>query len=287
MKLSIIIVSYKSEHLIQNILKKIPKNFQVIIVENSCSDLTKKNIEKKFKNTEVILPPKNLGYSSAFNLAYKKCKNNFVLTFTPDVKFDPVLIPQLVKLIKSFKNFTLLAPVYKNEKIYKNYQGNSRGFVIKTNGYNLLQVKDIDWCLCIINKSKIKSLKLLDENYFLYFETMDLCLNLILNKHKFYVVKNLNFDHLGTSSSKAKFKSDISLIRNWHYSWSKFYFYKKNYNYLFAVRKIIPNIYQGMKGALINVFKLNFLHIKLHLASVKGALNSIFLRKSNFRLKIR
>ncbi len=280
-------MSYKSEHLLQNILKKIPKNFQVIIVENSCSDLTKKNIEKKFKNTEVILPPKNLGYSSAFNLAYKKCKNNFVLTFTPDVKFDSVLIPQLVKLINSFKNFTLLAPVYKNEKIYKNYQGNSRGPIIKTNGYNLLQVKDIDWCLCIINRSKIKSLKLLDENYFLYFETMDLCLNLILNKHKFYVVKNLNFYHQGTSSSKAKFKSDVNLIRNWHYSWSKFYFYKKNYNYLFAVKKIIPNIYQGMIGAMINIFKLNFLHIKLHLASIKGALNSIFLRKSNFRLKIR
>ena len=168
-----------------------------------------------------------------------------------------------------------------------NYKSNPRDFTTKTKGYNLLQVKDIDWCLCIINKSKIKAVKPLDENFFLYFETIDLCLNLILKKHKFYVVKNLTFDHLGTSSSKAKFKSDINLIRNWHYSWSKFYFYKKNYNYFFAVKKIIPNIYQGVKGALINILKLNFLHIKLHLASIKGALNSIFLRKSNFRIKIR
>ncbi len=220
-------------------------------------------------------------------MAYRKCKNNFVLTFTPDVQFDSSLIKKLVKLIKSFKNFTLLAPVYKNEKIHKNYQINPKGLVAKTQGHNLLQVKDIDWCLCIINKSKIKNLKLLDENFFLYFETMDLCLNLILNKHKFYVVKNLTFDHLGTRSSKTKFKSDINLIRNWHYSWSKFYFYKKNYNYFFALRKITPNIYQGIKGAIKNVFKLNFLHIKLHLASVKGAFNSIFLRKSNFRLKVR
>ena len=287
MKLSIIIVSYKSEHLIQTILKKIPKKFQVIIVENSCLYQTKKKIEKKFKNTEVIIPPKNLGYSSAFNLAYRKCKNNFVLTFTPDVQFNASLIRKLVKLIKSFKKFTLLAPVYKNEKIHKNYQINPQSLVTKTKGHNLLQVKDIDWCLCIINKSKIKNLKVLDENFFLYFETMDLCLNLILKKHKFYVVKNLTFDHLGTRSTKTKFKSDINLIRNWHYSWSKFYFYKKNYNYLFAIRKITPNIYQGVKGAIISVFKLNFPHIKLHLASVKGALNSIFLRKSNFRLKVR
>ena len=287
MKLSIIIVSYKSEHLIQAILKKIPKNFQVVIVENSCLNLTKKKIEKKFKNTEVIIPHKNLGYSSAFNLAYKKCKNNFVLTFTPDVKFETGLITKLVKLLKSFKNFTLLAPVYKNEKIHKNYQINPQGLVIKNKGHNLLQVKDIDWCLCIINRSKIKKLKLLDENFFLYFETMDLCLNLILKKHKFYVVKNLTFEHLGTSSSKTKFKSDINLIRNWHYSWSKFYFYKKNYDYLFALKKITPNIYQGVKGAIINIFKFNFLHIKLHLASIKGALNSIFLRKSNFRVKVR
>ena len=273
--------------MLRNILRKIPKNFQVIVVENSLLKLTKKKLEKKFKNVEVIIPSKNLGYSSAFNLAYKKCKYNFVLTFTPDVKFNSNLISKLVKIIKSFKNFTLLAPVYKNDKIYKNYQVTQRNITTKIKGHNLLQVNDIDWCLCIINRSKIKSLKLLDENFFLYFETMDLCLNLILKKHKFYVVKNLNFNHLGTSSSKIKYKSDINIIRNWHYSWSKFYYYRKNYNYIFALKKIIPNIYQGIIGAMINIFKLNYEHIKLHLASIAGALNSILFRKSNFRIKIR
>ena len=287
MKISTIIVSYRSEHLIEAVLNKIPKSFQVVIVENSCLKNVKQKIEKKYKNVEVIIPSKNLGYASAINLAYRKCKNNFVLIITPDVKFNTNLILKLTKLIKSFQDFTLLAPVYKNDKIHKNYQKNSKNLIINFKGYNLLQVKDIDGCFCIINKSKIKSQKILDENFFLYFEFMDFCLNLLVKKHKFYVVKNLTFDHMGTSSSKTKFKSDIILNRNWHYSWSKFYFFKKNYNYIFALKKIIPNIYQGVLGAIISVFKLNFLHIKLHLASVKGAFNSIFLRKSNFRIKFR
>ena len=49
-------------------------------------------LEKKFKNVEVILPNKNLGYAKGFNLAFRQCKNNFVLTFTPDVIINKNLI---------------------------------------------------------------------------------------------------------------------------------------------------------------------------------------------------
>ncbi len=120
MKLSVIVISFQSGHLLKKILSNFKKKHQIIIIENSMTQSTKM-LEKKFKNVNVIIPSENLGYAKAFNLAYKKCKNNFVLTITPDVIINKNLIEKIEKIINKFKKFTLLAPEYKNQKIYKNF----------------------------------------------------------------------------------------------------------------------------------------------------------------------
>ncbi len=266
------------------ILKKLPKKYQIIIVENSTLQSTK-NLEKKFKNTKVIIPECNLGYAKAFNLAMGECKNNFVLTLTPDVLIEKNMILKLEKFLVRFKNFSLLAPEYKNQKIYKNFvplKADSKGN-LKINKYAVLKAKEIDWCFCIINKKKFKNLAILDENFFMYFETMDLCKALIRLKHKMYIIKDLKFNHIGTSSSNKKYKREILINRNWHFSWSKFYFFKKHYNYFYALKKIIPNIYQNILGIFLSIITINMNDAKLHLASLKGALNAIILNKSEYR----
>ena len=284
MKLSVIIISFQSNHLLIKILKKLPKKYQIIIVENSTLQSTK-NLEKKFKNTKVIIPECNLGYAKAFNLAMGECKNNFVLTLTPDVLIEKNMILKLEKFLVRFKNFSLLAPEYKNQKIYKNFvplKADSKGN-LKINKYAVLKAKEIDWCFCIINKKKFKNLAILDENFFMYFETMDLRKALIRLKHKMYIIKDLKFNHIGTSSSNKKYKREILINRNWHFSWSKFYFFKKHYNYFYALKKIIPNIYQNVLGIFLSIIKFNIYEAKLHLASLKGALNAIVLNKSEYR----
>ena len=284
MKLSVIIISFQSNHLLIKILKKLPKKHQIIIVENSTLQSTKK-LEKKFKNTKVVIPESNLGYAKAFNLAMEKCKNNFVLTLTPDVLIEKNMILKLEKFLSKFKNFSLLAPEYKNQKVYKNFipLEDSGKAKLKINKYYVQKVKEIDWCFCVINKKKLKKLTILDENFFMYFETIDLCKTLIKLKHKMYIIKNLKFDHIGTSSSNKKYNREILINRNWHFSWSKFYFFKKHYNYLYALKKIIPNIYQNLLGILLSIIKINMTDAKLHLASLKGALNAIILNKSKYR----
>ena len=168
MNLSIIIVSYKSDHLLESLIKKFSLKHEIIIVENSLQYSTKKNIEKKFKNSKVIIPAENLGYASAFNLAMKKCKNNFIITLTPDVLISRKLIHGIEKLLNRFNKFSLLAPEYKNKKIYQNYTPimNNKKNEFKFKNYEFIKAKDIDWCFCIINKSKFKTKKILDENFF-------------------------------------------------------------------------------------------------------------------------
>ena len=284
MKLSFIIISYKSDHLLNNLLNKISKKHEIIIIENSLQNNTKYKIEKKFKNSKVIIPNKNLGYASAFNKAMKLSKSNFLITLTPDVVIDKKLILKIETLLSKFKKFYLMAPEYRNQKVYQNFTpiSNSNN-LIKIKNHKMLSVKEIDWCFCIINKRKFKSSKILDENFFLYFETMDLYKKLFKNRKKMYIIKNLKFHHLGTSSSNKKYNFQIRINRNWHFIWSKFYFYKKNYNYLFALKKILPNIYQSLVGILLCSLIFRFKDTRLHFSSLKGFISSAFYMKSYFR----
>ena len=43
--------------------------------------------------------------------------------------------------------------------------------------------------------------------------------------------KNIYIKHFGNSSSDKNYSHEIELNRNWHYMWSKFYYFKKNYSY--------------------------------------------------------
>ena len=117
----------------------------------------------------------------------------------------------------------------------------------------------------------------------MYFETIDLCKKIERLKHKMLIIRGLKFEHLGTSSSSKKINNEILINRNWHFSWSKFYFFKKNQNYIYALRKIIPNIYQNILGIILSLIKIRLFDAKLHLASLLGALNGIFLQKSSYR----
>ena len=289
MKLSVIIISFKSDHLLNKLLINIPKKYQIIIVENSRSHITKKKIEKKFNNTKVIIPETNLGYARAFNKAFKDCKNQIVLTLTPDVLINKKLIAKLENIVKKLKNFYLIAPEYKNKKTHKNYQtiSSMKNNSFKIKNFVIQHVKELDWCFCILNKKKFKNPRLLDENYFMYFETTDLCKKLEKNNSNMFVIKNLNFEHKGASSSNKNYNHQILYNRNWHFSWSKFYFFRKNYNYFYALKKVLPNIFQGIYGIFFSLIKVNLLEVSLHVASLSGFINSIFLNKSNFRIKLK
>ena len=53
--LTIVFSSYQSQNLLKQILKAI-NTYKVIIIENSCDSLIKKNLEEEFNNVEVVIP---------------------------------------------------------------------------------------------------------------------------------------------------------------------------------------------------------------------------------------
>ena len=84
-EISVIIVSFKSDHVIHNCIKSIDKDIDIIIIDNSNNFEFKKKIEQKYKNVKCILSNKNLGMGGGNNLGIKYIKKDYAFILNPDV----------------------------------------------------------------------------------------------------------------------------------------------------------------------------------------------------------
>ena len=73
-ELSIVMVSFFSEKVIQKALKHIPRKYKIFITDNAKNTNLKNILKKKFKNVEVLNPKSNLGNGAGINFALKKTK---------------------------------------------------------------------------------------------------------------------------------------------------------------------------------------------------------------------
>ena len=291
--LTLAFLSHHSKHLITKLVKDITSynlDLSILIIENSQDISLKKELEKNYENqVEVFIPKENLGFSKGMNKAIELSKNNFVFLNPADVILSKDCLINLMTCIKNFDNFVLLAPTYTDESVYKNYERDIFSEKNKTkekiNLLNKYNLEEIDWIdgTFIVNKSMLKNLKIMDEKFFIYFETMDMCLNFKKNNQKMYIVNNIKFDHLGGKSHDKKFNYEANLSRNWHYNWSKFYYFKKNYSYVYALKKSF-SILLKLTIKLISRLILNKTQeSSLVKAELNGILASIFLKESSYR----
>ena len=167
--------------------------------------------------------------------------------------------------------------------ISKKNQGASKK-IININENEILEVKEVDGAAFVINKDKFTS-NVMDDKIFMYFESTDMCLNALRRNEKIYAILNIKFNHLGLQSSEEKYSVEIIKNRNWHYCWSKFYFYKKNYSYIFALRKIAPNFFRSLSKIIRSTMKKDNKSLKNAKAEISGILNAILNKKSFYRPK--
>ncbi len=284
--LTLVFSSYQSFNLLNKILSRFHNKYKIIIIENSLDKKIKIALEKKYNNTEVIIPEKNLGLAKSYNLGIKKAKTKFVFLNNPDMEITDRSIKNLIHCAKKLKNFGAISPIFMNEKLYKNYKIFSQKKQIKSvlfKKFNILEVDLLDNNLLV--KKQIAKKSYFDENFFLFFETFDFTRRLRLKGYKLYVIKKIKFKHFGASSLPKEFDNLVKKTRSYHYNWSKFYYLKKNFGYMHALRKVFPNIIRGFKKIIVNLLILNFKEVQLNLLELYGIFTSIFLIKSFFRPK--
>ena len=93
-----------------------------------------------------------------------------------------------------------------------------------------------------VKKETFNFLNGFDENFFLYFEESDFCLRAYkINKN--YQLNNIKIKHnIGSSinTNSIAEKEKLNNLYNWHFTWSKFYFFKKHYGFLVSIIYFLP-----------------------------------------------
>ena len=277
--LTIVFVTYHSEKKLKKYLNQFKGLFKVIVVENSGNkELIK--YEKKFSNIRIIINKKNTGFGSGANLGLSKVKTKYALHIDLDTSLSNKSIKELIFNAKKIQNFAIMGP-----KI-KNFNYNKKHFLKKNVFKNTDEMNFIDGCCLLFNMHQMKKIGFFDNNFFLYFEETDLIKRCIDNSKKVLMINNIKIYHQGRSSSSSKLDSIIEENRNWHYMWSKFYFFKKHYGYLFASLIISKHLSSSLIKFLFFLFKDDLIKKRKYRARLSGCLNGLFLKKAWFRPKI-
>ncbi len=286
--LSVLIVTFKSDKVIDRCIQSIPQELEIIIIDNSNNQFFKENIERKYKNVKCYLSPVNLGMGSGNNFGLKKINSDHALIINPDVTFENNSFNELILASEKIKDFGIIAPKSSSPK-YPNYKfDKKKKDVVDT--VNPFKVKSVDGFAMLLNLKRLrknfKEKRYFDENIFMYLENDDLCKRLIEMNEDIYVVPKSIVHHEGGGAVDLKYNHEIELSRNWHWMWSKFYYNKKHYSFSKAFLSGMPSFISAIIKFLI-YFLLNQTKKKqIYLHRILGFYNALFGKKSWFRPNI-
>ena len=272
-ELSIVMVSFYSSKMINRCLTTIPASINVIIVNNAIKDNLRSKINR-LKNIKILTPSHNLGNGGGFNYGLKKTNSKFVMYLDVDTLIHKKTFDKLLLIAKTKKNWGIIAPNIKNYKYKTKY-------ILKKTNNNILEMNFVEGCALLFNIKEINHLGYYDQKFFLYYEEDDIFFKYLKNKKKILLIKDCFISHIGNSSVNKKYEFEIELNRNWHLMWSKFYYFKKNYSYLFAVIKTFRSLISSLLKLII--YKpLNKKKYKIYLCRFSGLINS-YLGKPSWR----
>ena len=232
-EITFVIVSLEAIKGIKNCLKNIGDNYKVIVAENSNNKNIKNEIENNYRNTKCILLGKNYGYGSAANKGISFVKTKFAFLINADIEILDYQIKNIENEINKLNNnFSVATPFYddfsdfikiKYDKFFKNHK---KIYISK----DIESVPFIKGSSMLFNLSKFKE-KIFDENFFFFFEEIDVCKRIKLADQNIYLINSVKIKHLGGRGIENKKANEISRFRNWHYYWSSFYYHKKHYGF--------------------------------------------------------
>ena len=229
MKLNDITVLLLLYNTSRSVLKNLKyyKNFKVLILDQSNDNEIKKDIMKILPNIQFYkLTNKNNGFAWGINYLSKKVKTKFFLCTQPDVAISK---NDILKLKKPFfkKKDTIISIPFINT--FKNFDFKKK----KKN--SLIKVNKMIGAIFLCNKVKFDKIGKFDENFFFYWEDMDLSRKIDKSKFSIYLNFESKANHLGGKSTTQEYKN--LFIKNLNFKFGE-YFYQYKYNELKLIKVI-------------------------------------------------
>jgi len=296
--LTVIIVTYKTDiKILEKCIYSIDEKVKIKIIENSNQKELLSSSFKENNRLSIDCTGKNLGYGAGNNFGFNLVDTDYAIVANPDIVFHKTFFENINKYLDEHFDFTIIGSTYQNENSFssagqfkENEKKNFSKNIISRSKKSLNYLKKVDWvigCMMLINLKKFDKKEIFDELFFLYFEEFDLCKSIELKNENVFCAKDLLIDHLGYKGSfgaDPKLASESEKLREWHWMWSTFYFYKKNYGYFFAIKKTIGKLFRSFFKFIFYTIILNQKMKNKYNCRFFGLLNSMMCKKSWYRV---
>lgn len=299
---TVVITTFFAGDKLESCIKNIPKDFKILIIDNGGETNKKDYYEKKYLNLTYHVSKENLGVPKSYSLANRLVKTKYMFNTQPDVLIKEECIENLLNKTKSYPNFAILSPTIFHNNIYS-VEGDYRTLKISKNKFKEtkkikyhpkydnppdgdLSVDAVTGTAMLIDREKLKLINDWDTNIFNYFEDMDLCLRFRFKGFEIIKVRNAVVDHNAFSSHDENFSKQMEFSRNWHYSWSKFYFLKKHTTTFNAYKFGISLFLKSIIKSLFYVFFKKSKSI-IHFAKAYGICFAILNLEPAYRPQIK
>ncbi len=258
---TVIIVTYKSSHIITNLLDKIVGKFPIKIVDNGSEDDLEEILNEKYHNSgiELTILENNIGFGQANNLALESVKTDYAIIINPDVMIDEEAIIKLINRIKANPKVAACGPIETKSKkpslseVSEAIKSHEKAFGKHIIHDEFIEVPFLCGGFVMLNMNILREIGFFDKNIFLYYEDQELSRRIIANGYKNALVKEAICSHFQSSSTKTRSFIDSLLLsykRNWHIGWSKSYLKKKSF------KSVIFSVILKILTATTSVLKL-------------------------------
>lgn len=231
-KLSIVIVSWNVRKDLEGCLLSIQTNppsqsFETIVVDNASVDGSAAMVEENFSGARLIANDKNRGFAAANNQGIDVSKGQYILLLNPDTVVHSGALDTLVEFMDQNADVGACGPkllngdgsIQRSVRHFPSFRGALyrhtifRSLYVFRTAYRQWMMKDFDssektevdqimGAALFVRKTILEEIGNLDENYFMYYEEVDLCYRIRMRGWKIIFLPDAMITHYGGHSSK-------------------------------------------------------------------------------------
>ncbi|MGW8185468.1 MAG: glycosyltransferase family 2 protein [Candidatus Moraniibacteriota bacterium] len=273
MKLSFIIVNYRSRQYLKNciasIFKKVTQiDFEIIVVNNdeekikriegvseNCLEIFEsKKIDKPNKKINIIEVNKNVGFSKANNIGASRGQGEYFCFLNPDTKIISKNIENLIMKFNGDSSIGAIGPkILKNgiiqpwsvgvDMTWNEILRGKVGIAKSEKIWQSNKEQEVDWvsgASLFVKKDVFFGVNGFDEIFFLYYEDVDLCKRIRNIGKKIIYCPLFEIEHLEGKSSNKKYEQKVEYFKSQEYYYSKWFsqavcYFSKIFRFLYLL----------------------------------------------------
>lgn len=189
--MSVLVLTYNASTLLPNCLtalqQVVDEETEIIVVDNASAESPRKLLNQNFPKIHLIENPSNVGYGGGNNVGIRQCTDEFVVLVNPDVVVSADFLPNL---LAPFAEPTIGIVGAKLHYPHGNAIQHAGGYLTapralpnhfgigeKDDGqYDTpREVEYVIGAAIALRRAMLDEIGLFDEDYFLFFEEVDLC----------------------------------------------------------------------------------------------------------------